>query len=513
MITSLSRNTVILVFQLQDFIDTININFDLVFFSVRRAIRTIISKELRSSEINKIQIVNILIDRIKITDNFESKHIFRWIVNHSQLRKNVRIFQSFIKTLFEKSLFESIDINSIHNFVKHSSSIDDSLEASRTRRHHRLTSKKENINHNLFESLNNSSRSSTKVETLSRRSSNTFDTSIEKNIYHRSLDSNSRFITSTSNMSKQIDAHTQRIIDAIIDNYVTRHLTSQNSSDSQKSSKSQSVFDVDNDHDTSTWRSKNLDFFDSHLSVISKYESKSMIKDDKNVYYRNVHLFIERILNLVVTKNHDVVKINLNTCLQNIALIWYIDELTILKRFELRQIDLTKKWINSLKKRFKFNQFVVINSLIAKRFFIVDVRNDRESFNYVQQIVNYVKDVNFDIIYHQLIWTWRNLDSKLKRNIDAFTETITLTQFFEKIEIKKKIWQNVYRNRNNQFNQRNRDDRDRVDDKIDQYNNNLLVNQNVENRFVKEFFNRQFQKQNNYNSNYVNSYQYYSSYN
>ena len=247
--------------------------------------------------------------------------------------------------------------------------------------------------------------------------------------------------------------------------------------------------------------------------MTSKYESKSMIKDDKNVYYRNVYLFIERILNLVITKNHDVVKINLNTCLQNIVLIWYIDELTILKRFELRQIDLTKKWINSFKKRFKFNQFVVINSLITKRFFIVDVRNDRESFSYVQQIVNYVKDVNFDIIYHQLIWAWRNLDSKLKRDIDAFIETTTLTQFFEKIEIKKKIWQNVYRNRNNQFNQRDRDDRDRVDDKIDQYNNNLLVNQNVENRFVKKFLNRQFQKQNNYNSNYVNLYQYYSSYN
>ena len=242
LITFLNRNTVIFVFQLQDLIDTININFDLVSFSVRRAISAIISKELRSSKINKIQIVNTLIDRIKVTNNFESKHISRWIVNHSQLRKNVRIFQSFIKTLFENSSFESIDINSIHNFVKHSSSIDDNLEASRTRRHHRLTSKKENINHNLFESLNNSFRSSTKVEILSRRSSNTFDTSIEKDIYHRSLDSNSRFIISTSNMSKQIDAHIQRIIDAIIDNYVTRHSTSQSSSNSQKSSKSQSVF-------------------------------------------------------------------------------------------------------------------------------------------------------------------------------------------------------------------------------------------------------------------------------
>ena len=86
----------------------------------------------------------------------------------------------------------------------------------------------------------------------------------------------------------------------------------------------------------------------------------------------------------------------------------------------------------------------------------------------------------------------------------------------------------MYRNRNNQFNQQNRDrddrdrndrdrnDRDRVNDKIDQYNNNFsLINQNnVENRFSREFQNRSFQEQSNYYSNYVNqSNQYYSSFN
>ena len=154
--------------------------------------------------------------------------------------------------------------------------------------------------------------------------------------------------------------------------------------------------------------------------------------------------------------------------------------------------------------------------MITKRYFVVDVRNNRKSINYVQQIVNHVKNVNFDNIFHQFIWVWRNLNSKLKRDIDTLDEIITLTQFLKKIETKKKIWQNVYRNRNNQFNQRDRNDRDRVDDKIDQYNNNFsLINQNnVENCFSREFQNQTFQKQNNYYSNYVNqNNQYYSSFN
>ena len=157
---------------------------------------------------------------------------------------------------------------------------------------------------------------------------------------------------------------------------------------------------------------------------------------------------------------------------------------------------------------------------MTKRYFVVDVRNDREFVNYVQQIVNHVKNVSFDSIFHQFTWVWRNFDSKLKRDIDALDETTTLTQFLKKIEAKKKIWQNVYRNRSSQFDQRDRDrdDRDRVDDRNDQYSNNLsLVNQNnVENRssFSRGFQNRSFQGQDGYYSNYANqNNQYYSSYN
>ena len=46
-----------------------------------------------------------------------------------------------------------------------------------------------------------------------------------------------------------------------------------------------------------------------------------MIRDDKNVYYRNVHLFIERVKNLIVTKSANVIRTNPNICLRDYALI------------------------------------------------------------------------------------------------------------------------------------------------------------------------------------------------
>ena len=51
------------------------------------------------------------------------------------------------------------------------------------------------------------------------------------------------------------------------------------------------------------------------------YDIKSMIRDDKNIYYRNVHIFIERMFNLIVIKSQKFVRINLNICLKKDTLI------------------------------------------------------------------------------------------------------------------------------------------------------------------------------------------------
>ena len=55
------------------------------------------------------------------------------------------------------------------------------------------------------------------------------------------------------------------------------------------------------------------------------------------------------------------------------------------------------------RKRFKFNQSTIINVLMIERYFISNVRNNRKSINYVQQMINYAKNVNFDNTFHQII--------------------------------------------------------------------------------------------------------------
>lgn len=241
-----------------------------------------------------------------------------------------------------------------------------------------------------------------------------------------------------------------------------------------------------------------------------------MVRDGKDVYYRNVNLFVERILDLAATKGHDAVKTNLNTCLRGTALIWYTAELTSLERSGLRQIDLTERWITSLKRRFKPNHSAAVSSLVAERYSVADVRSDREPASYIQQVVSHAKDASFDSTFHQLTWAWRNLDPELKRDIAAPDEKTTLAQFLEQVEAKKEVWQEIYRIRTTQSNHKDRDDRGRAGGRTGQYSNNSpLAYQNTGGRFARGFQSRPFQAQGqgSYYPNYANQNQYYPSYN
>ena len=68
-----------------------------------------------------------------------------------------------------------------------------------------------------------------------------------------------------------------------------------------------------------SWRPEDLGFLDSKLPA--SYDPDPMVRDGKNVYYRNVHLFCERIRDLAAIKSEELIRANLNICLVDYALI------------------------------------------------------------------------------------------------------------------------------------------------------------------------------------------------
>ena len=263
----------------------------------------------------------------------------------------------------------------------------------------------------------------------SRRFNNIFDITIEKIIYRNSIDFTLSKNNATSNMFKKIDVVTQqflnvttkKIVVRVVKVYFRRNFSQQSISNSfnffdlQKKQNLNDFFD--NENNTSQWKSKKLNFFDSFLSIF--FDVDFMIKNDKNFYYRNVHLFCEKIKNLIITKKQKIVRVNFNICFRNFVFIWYIAVFNRLKRFDLRNFFFDEDWIKKLIKRFKSNPFIVIDFFIVERYTIIDVRNERDSSKYVQQIINNVKNVNFFDAQQQLIWVWKNLNFDFKRDISS----------------------------------------------------------------------------------------------
>ena len=243
-----------------------------------------------------------------------------------------------------------------------------------------------------------------------------------------------------------LDEATQRLVataaDRAVEFYIRRHPPQQDPSGPPGPQRVQGIAGAAAEGDTPQWRPKELDFFDSHLS--SFYGTGPMIRDGKDLYYRNVHLFCERIHDLAITKGEELVRTNLNTCLRGTALIWYTAELSELERFGIRNLPLDEGWINELKKRFKPNHSAAINSLVAERYTIADVRSEREPSGYVQQIVSHARDANFQNTQQQLTWAWKNLDAGLKRDIPTPNAITTLTEFLTSVKNRKEVWQKFY---------------------------------------------------------------------
>ena len=282
----------------------------------------------------------------------KSSYIVNWIVDNIKLRREIREFLIFSSSYVEFVLFEFIESDTL------------------------------------------------------RRQSIIFDTIVDEVIYRDFINSKQNMIEQSQSASisdVQIQCMLNAIVDKVVQIYIQRNSSQSKSFDSSDSQKQQNIDDVsENDEFSFHWRSKKLNFFDSLLSTF--YDVDFMIRNDKNLYYRNVHLFCERIFDLVIIKKQKLIRVNLNTCFRNFVFIWYIVVFNRLKRIDFRNFDFDESWIKKLITRFKSNHVIVINLIIVERYTITDVRNDRDSSEYVQQIVNNVKNVNFHETQQQLIW-------------------------------------------------------------------------------------------------------------
>ena len=406
----MSRQGTLLAFQLKDFIDSRPSGNEVtVTPDSARAIEFVTSNQARPAELGPPLTAAEPAGRGRST-SIEPAYIANWIIDRTKFRRDLRTLRNIVKPLLSP----------------------DSTPRPSAR--------------NSPSSTVSSAESESEEPETARRHSHTSGTTAEEGIYRQPF--GPELPTPTSNMSGQpLDEATQRLVNAAADraveSYIRRHPPQQGPPGPPGPQGAQGIAGAAaGGGGTPQWRPEELGFFDPHLP--SSYGTGPMVRDGKDLYYRNVHLFCERIHDLAITKGEELVRANLNTCLRGTALIWYTAELSGLERSGIRNLPLDEGWINELKKRFKPNHSAAINSLVAERYTISDVRSGREPSGYVQQIVSHARDANFQDTQQQLTWAWKNLDAGLKRDIPTPNATTTLTEFLTSVEDRKEVWQEFY---------------------------------------------------------------------
>lgn len=77
-----------------------------------------------------------------------------------------------------------------------------------------------------------------------------------------------------------------------------------------------------------------MGYFDLYLERF--YSEGEIVTIGKDLYFKSVILFIERVRDLVIIKGNTLIRTNLNTYLRNATLRWYTVELLNLERTNLK---------------------------------------------------------------------------------------------------------------------------------------------------------------------------------
>ncbi len=123
---------------------------------------------------------------------------------------------------------------------------------------------------------------------------------------------------------------------------------------------------------TERWNQAKLDYFDPHLN--RTYGKDEIVSIQKDVYYRNVVLFVHRLQSLVTFQNAAFVKANIAISLQSSVLEWYTSKLSNFDHDILNNDQGVKSWVNTFSHRFKVPTSVALGLLTNETYYFKDAQ-------------------------------------------------------------------------------------------------------------------------------------------
>ena len=179
----------------------------------------------------------------------------------------------------------------------------------------------------------------------------------------------------------------------------------------------------DNENVNDCWNSSDLEYFDSMYDDRFVSTESASKHTSKNMYFRDVHLFLEREKEMMILKTDELIQINLWLSLREDVLKWWytLDDIEkhIMKYENDNSLD---EWAQLLIKQFSQLSNVTIDSMLNEKYTLQDAFNRRKSRSFAQKIIQAVKDARLDNVKNQLNIMYNVIDLKLQRDIKRLND-------------------------------------------------------------------------------------------
>ncbi len=189
---------------------------------------------------------------------------------------------------------------------------------------------------------------------------------------------------------------------------------------------------------TERWNQADLGYFDPYLD--RAHGEGEIVLVGKDIYYRNVVLFVQYLQSLVTFQGAALIKANIATSLRGSAPEWYTSELSKFDRDTLNNDPGMKSWVNTLSYCFKVPTSVALGLITDETYSLNDVRARRPPAQYVCAIMQHRIGYNIVNIANQLFFAYRGLASELWVFVSPPTESMKAIDFIRTLEEKQEVW-------------------------------------------------------------------------
>ena len=186
------------------------------------------------------------------------------------------------------------------------------------------------------------------------------------------------------------------------------------------------------------FNSDDVGYFDPFYESKSVDTGAAIEHTGKSTFFRDIHVFIDRIKDVARAKGEELLRQNLQICLRGTALAWYTTELTENdKRLVTYSLG---EWYRLLLARWKPPRSQGMTVLLREKYSMQDAARHREPREYAQTMLRAAQNADMGIMKDHMLLIWNGLDMEFQRDIPEPDGSTDYNRFLESLDKRKYQW-------------------------------------------------------------------------